>query len=234
MNSPILVSGAGRSGSNMVAGVLRICGAFSGTVDEQNENILIKEKVVTPYLTGLGADPTGQYPLLDTSKIVIPVGWANSILSIIISDGYQSGPWMYKSPRSILLWPVWFYAFPNAKWLLVRRRTGDIIRSCSQTAYMSAFSSPIVRKNVGVANEEEGWRWWVHQYEERMVAMIMDGLNCRVIWPERMVSGDYQQIMETIEWLGLSWKSEVLSYIDPRLWKARKRLRDPMQVEVGI
>jgi len=37
------------------------------------------------------------------------------------------------------------------------------------------------------------------------------------------VTGDYQQMYETIEWLGLEWKSEVLNFIDPKLWKARRK-----------
>jgi len=53
--------------------------------------------------------------------------------------------------------------------------------------------------------------------------MITEGLNCKVVWPERMVQGNYQQMYETIEWLGLRWKSEVLTFIDPKLWKARRK-----------
>ena len=52
--------------------------------------------------------------------------------------------------------------------------------------------------------------------------MIEAGLNCRIIWPERMVTGDYQQIYETIEWLGLRWNNAIPSIIDPLLNKSRE------------
>jgi hypothetical protein len=88
------------------------------------------------------------------------------------------------------------------------------------------FEDPALRKTIGINNEREGWLWWVHQHERRFVEMIMEGLNCKVIWPHRMIYGDFQQIYETIEWLGLKWRTEVLSFIDPKLWKARNLDRE--------
>ncbi|MGB4239665.1 MAG: hypothetical protein WBJ87_08685, partial [Candidatus Hydrothermia bacterium] len=70
--------------------------------------------------------------------------------------------------------------------------------------------------------EEEGWLWMVHEYEKRFVEMIMSGIDCKVIWPDRMVYGDYQQIYEMLEWLGLPWKSEILTFLDPLLEKSRQ------------
>ena len=61
--------------------------------------------------------------------------------------------------------------------------------------------------------------------------MIEAGVNCRIIWPERMVSGDYQQIYETLEWLGLQWSTKIVEIIDPMLIKSRRKengiLRNP-------
>jgi hypothetical protein len=138
-------------------------------------------------------------------------------------EGYKGGPWMYKGAKMCLFWPVWDYAFPKAKWIIVRRRTGDIVQSCLKTNFMRAFRHPAFQRAVGVNNEAEGWLWWVHQHLDRFREMMDDGLNIKVIWPERMVDGDYEQLMETIEWLGLKWNSEVLNFIDPKLWKARRK-----------
>lgn len=219
---PILVTGAGRSGSSMIAGVLNICGAFGGVMDRHCENIAIRDRATVPFLEGLRVDPAGQYPLPDTNQIVIPADWATRVFDLMRSDGYQTGPWMYKGSRIALMWPVWHYAFPNAKWVIVRRRTGDIVQSCTKTDFMRAFRSEGNQRAVQAKNEVDGWKWWVRQFEQRFVEMIMEGLNCRVIWPERMVYGDYQQIFDTVDWLNLHWTSEVLAYIDPKLYKARR------------
>jgi len=81
----------------------------------------------------------------------------------------------------------------------------------------------VVQKMIGVNNAHEGWLWWVREHEKKFVEMITEGLNCKIVWPERMVNGDYHQMFETLEWVGLRWKDDLLSYIDPLLWTSRKK-----------
>ena len=231
MTSPILITGAARSGTSMVAGSINICGAFGGKMSGANrnnekgmfENVRIRQGIVKPLLRQIGMDPLGQFPLPNIKKLPIPTDWKEQVERAIQDDGYVDGPWMYKGAKMCLMWPIWNYAFPNAKWIVVRRRTGDIVNSCLKTGFMQAFRKASFRKAVGVKNERDGWVWWVHQHENRFVEMITEGLNVKIVWPERMVQGDYRQMMEVVEWLGLSWKSEVLSFIDPKLWKARRK-----------
>jgi hypothetical protein len=232
--SPILITGAARSGSSMVAGIMRICGAFggkcSGATENRgvNENDFIHDKMIIPFLRNMKADSSGQYPLPNVVEMSIPADWQRRIIGTLTNQNYRKGqgPWFYKGSKSILIWPVWNYAFPNAKWIIVRRRTGDIIRSCLETWHMKAFEDQRNQKAVGARNQREGWLWWIRQHEKRINEMIQSGLNCKVVWPERMVNGDYEQIYEAIEWCGLDWKNNtqrILQYIDPKLWKARNR-----------
>jgi len=230
MKDPILITGCARSGTSMVAGVINLCGAFGGNMSGPNknnakgmfENVVIRNSIVKSYLRGIGMDPLGQFPLPNIDKLSIPNNWKRRIEFVIKKEGYENGPWMYKGAKMCLMWPIWNHAFPNAKWIIVRRRTGDIVSSCFKTSFMRAYQKTHVQKAIGVDNERDGWIWWVRQHEKRFVEMIIEGLNVKIVWPERMVSGDYRQMMDTIEWLGLEWKSEVLSFIDPKLWKARK------------
>jgi len=230
--SPILCTGAARSGTSMVAGVINMCGAFGGAMSGPNaanqkgmfENYYIRNQIVKPYLREMHVDPMGQFPLPDITKLKIPTDWKARVEQTMIDQGYKEGPWFYKGAKMTLVWPVWHYAFPNAKWIIVRRRTGDIINSCMKTSFMRAFSRKQFRDAVGAKDEQAGWLWWVHQHEKRWVEMIEAGLNVKVVWPERMVMNDFSQMMETIEWLGLKWSEEVLSFISPKLWHSRKRL----------
>jgi hypothetical protein len=224
--SPILVTGIPRSGSSMIAAALNLYGAFGGvmTQGEQSlkrgmyENVEIRDQVVKKYLVDAGVDIMGQFPLLDTDEMLIPRDWKNQVESLLLAEGYTEGKWMYKDARSILIWPIWNYAYPDAKWVIVRRRTGDILDSCMKTGFMTAFKKEENRKMIGVANEKSGWLWWVHQYEKRIVELISEGVNCKVIWPERMVNGDYKQLMELCDWLDLKWNDDSLSYINTLLW----------------
>ena len=234
MREPILITGCARSGTSMIAGVVNMCGAFGGKMSGPNknnqkgmfENNTIREDITKPYLRRIGVDPMGQYPLPDVDSILIPNGWRKMVEDVMIEQGYVDGPWMYKGAKMCLFWPVWHYAVPNAKWIIVRRRTGDIVTSCLKTGFMRAFAREENRKAVGATTEAEGWLWWVHQHEKRFVEMINEGVNCKIVWPHRMVEGDYTQLYETLEWLGLEWKSEVLGFIDPLLWHARKKIKN--------
>ena len=226
-----LVTGCARSGTSMIAGAINLCGAFGGIMAGPNrnnakgmfENVHIRDQVTKPYLRFHGADPLGQWPLPDLDRLVIPVDWRRQVEQVFVDQGYESGPWFYKGAKSCLFWPVWHYAFPNARWIIVRRHKQDIIQSCMKTGFMRAFNNNRVQRAVGAADEREGWAWWVERHLDRFREMQDAGLNVRVIWPERMIQGDYQPLYETIEWLGLSWNSEVLSFIDPKLWKARQK-----------
>lgn len=229
--SPILITGCARSGTSMIAGAINICGAFGGDMSGPNknnekgmfENARIRNTIVKPYLEKIRTDRLGQYPLPRIEKLPIPTDWRSRIEQVMIDQGYKEGSWFYKGAKACLTWPVWHYAFPDAKWIIVRRRSADIINSCLKTSFMRAFSRPEIRRKVNARDEKEGWLWWVHQHEKRFVEMITEGLNCKIVWPHRMVQGDYRQMMETIEWLGLKWNSEVLNFIDPKLWHARRK-----------
>ena len=72
-------------------------------------------------------------------------------------------------------------------------------------------------------SNEEGWIQMCREYDLRFVEMINAGLDCKVIWPHRMAYGDYEQIYELLEWLGVEWKSEILPWIDPKFSKVRSK-----------
>lgn len=217
MTSPILVTGCARSGTSLIAGIINICGAFGGDMrsgNKFNEKGLFENSAIQAldkeYLRSIGMDPKGQNPLPNTHTLPIPADWKDRVEGAILKEGYASGPWFYKGARTCLTWPVWDYAFPGAKWVIVRRRSADIASSCLKTSFMNAYST------------YEDWIKWINHHEDCFVEMIKAGLNVKVVWPERMVKGNYEQVYELIEWLGLTWKSkEVMDFIEPRLWKSK-------------
>lgn len=226
---PIIITGIPRSGSSMIAGVINRCGAFGGEMSGYkgvNENDAIKEILEKPYLASIWADEMGQYPLPDKNKISIPLAWKDMVDDIFERQGYSGGEWFYKSSRACLLWRIWDDAYPKAKWLIVRRRTGDIIESCKKTGYMKAFKNEKHCKAVKAKTEDEGWLWFVHEYEKRFVEMITEGVDHRIIYPERLVYNDYSQLYEALDWLGLKWKHEIFNYIDPLLETSRKKEKE--------
>ena len=223
LNSPIFVTGIERSGSSIVAKIIRDCGTFSGRTTEMQENIGIK-KLVDSYYKEICKIPIyGQYPLPDLRSIKIPSNWGDSIEYLLKEDMYDAKiPWMYKSSRLAQLWPIWHDTYPNAKWVIVRRRTGDILHSCLKTGFMTAYANKAIQHGIGVNSEQEGWLWWVHQHEKLFVEMIEKGLNCKIIWPERIVYNDYEQIYEMLEWLGLRWNPNLIDSISIMLKNSQR------------
>ena len=87
---------------------------------------------------------------------------------------------------------------------------------------MRRFKDANTLQLLNLENEADGWLWWVRQYETKFVEMIQQGLNCRVVWPERMVTGNFEQMYETIKWLGLDWNKNIPEVIKPLLDKGRR------------
>lgn len=231
-NYPIIIIGVPRSGTSMVAGIINICGAWKGNtggfhkynVKGMFENYIVREKLIKPILRNMKVDPLGQYPLPETNNIKIPVDFKAKMMGILAAQEWDyKTPWMIKEPKITLIWPVIHYHFPNAKWVIVRRKTPDIINSCIRTGFMRAYSKLDIQQRVKAKDEKEGWLYWVHKHEEKFVELIQEGANVKVVWPERMINSDYGQIKDTIEWLGLDWKEkDVIDFIEPKLWKARR------------
>lgn len=213
---PILLTGCARSGTSLTAGIVDICGAFGGVMSGPNgnnkkgmfENADIRNNIVKPYLRGIGVDPLGQNPLPDISNLDPYDNLSEDVRKIFSNHGYASGPWFYKGAKLCLVWPLWNKAFPDAKWIIVRRDNEGIVNSCLRTGFMRAHKT------------REGWFWWIAQHKKRFKEMREAGLNIKQVWPVKFIEGDLSEIKATIEWLGLDWKEqEVKEFISPELWR---------------
>jgi len=198
---PIFVTGTPRSGASMTARILAGCGAFGGCArlggrgrnTQENPHI---HRFLSSCFTDMGRDVRGQYPLPEPSDLVkCKMGFAEAVRFHLKRSGYVEGPWMYKDPRMCLVWSFWTNSFPNAKWVIVRRRDEEIINSCQRTGYMDAF------------HDWGGWQWWVNQYKSRFKDIrLAASSRVREVWPGKFIDGDLGEVMQVVDWLGLEWK----------------------------
>lgn len=229
IDTPIFITGAERSGSTLIARVLKLCGVYAGKTTKMLENTRINDLVFDTY-GDLGLDLIG-----NLIGFQIQFDWLKEIESILIKEGYDgTNDWMYKSSNLCKTWPVWNYAYPNAKWIIVRRNKEDIIQSCIKTAHMDKFKYNRNLKALNFTTEYAGWEYWVEQHHKLFVTMMENGLNCRIIWPERMVHGDYEQIYELIDWLGFEWSNDIYTEIDPLLWHTRNKEKKGVLYGTGV
>lgn len=212
---PIFVTGVERSGATIIARMLQLGGCWFGKTNNMLENFNIIYSAGKPTMI----DGSLRY-----SNDSIDANLFNTVSNICNTQGYSEQKLVVKGSQLAINWKSWNHSFPNAKWVIVRRRTPDIINSCIKTGYMGLFKDPANLKKIEAQNEYEGWLWWVHMYEQIFVEMIQAGLNVQVVWPERIVRGDYTQTIEMFEWLGVKWNNSIISKIDPILTKGRELL----------
>lgn len=198
-----------------MAGILNKCGAFGGRLIGPNpfnkkgffENGLIRQKVVKPYLSSIGADVMGQNPLPDVENLR-PFPELRSVLERIMKEqGYCDGDWFYKGAKICLLWPLWAEAFPNARWVIVRRPDKDIVDSCLRTPFMFSF------------RDREGWQNWIDEHKKRFNE-IKESEVCNEVevWSNRIVKGDLLEIKKVVASLELKWNDDVKKIIDPKIY----------------
>jgi hypothetical protein len=187
----ILITGAARSGTTLTAKIFGACGANLGTVNGLHENTAVREGVCKPYLRSIGADPLGQDPLPDTLSLAPVEDWANIVR-------FKLGPGVncYKGAKMCLMWPVWHAAFPDAKWVIVRRDPKYIAESCVRTSFMRAFPN------------REGWLRWVAEHEARFEQMRVAGLDIVEVWPGEFIEGYEDGMRNAVTHCDLTWDSQ--------------------------
>jgi Tfp pilus assembly protein PilF len=220
-NRPIFIAGTPRSGTSLLTGCLELCGAWAGqtvpaTVDNPRgffENIELRERVVKSLLRDEGACLLGVRKLPDLFNLKLRPGLAKIVLDILVRQGYAGDrPWIFKDAKLSLLWPVFNEAFPEARWVIVRRNTEDIVRSCQNTGFMKQHNF-----------DDITWKKWIDAYCARLDVLKKSEASCYEVEPSRIISDGPDYLRPLISDLDLVWNRESLSnFISPECWHAAK------------
>lgn len=193
----------------MTAQVLATCGLnFGGPLlgpDEYNvrgywEHQNVKHNVVRPMLKELGGDKIGQPPLPNPDKRL-----SNFKPEELRNEAYRHlrGANAYKDPKLVLVWPYFSQAFPNSRWILVRRDVNRIVDSILEAPWLNKL------KSRGVCLR------YVHDFLDRMKDM-KQYLIYKEVWP---TPDSPWMFRETIEFAGGVWDEErVRSTLNQELW----------------
>lgn len=199
----ILITGCARSGTSLTTRILKNHGCDLGPVNALYENTDVRQNVLKPYLRSIGADPLGQKQLPDTNSLAPVKGLREQVLKHLKAQE----PAAYKDAKLCLCWPVWAEAFPDARWVLVRRDKERIIDSCMRTDFMHAHST------------REAWGAWVDEHEKRFAGMraVLDLIE---VWPDQVIARP-ETFEPVADFLGLSFSLKATcEAIDPGKWHA--------------
>ena len=216
MVDPILITGAARSGTSLTAGILskcgvdlgKTCGATPYNKKGQFENEDVRNSITKPHLIYIGADPMGQDPLPQTQDILPIFNLRELVLSIYSKQTRSNRPWAIKGAKVCLMWKAWRQGFPEAVWVLVRRKRADIVASCMRTPFMKA------RKT------EKAWEEWVDYHEESFKDIKYCGAKVVEFFPDSIVKGETRPAQNMVKQCGLEWNQKaVMEFVDAELWK---------------
>ena len=212
----VLITGCARSGTSMVAGVLQACGLDLGPEDELvgptrwnpngfKEHKKIRQKVLKPLLRELGADPRGQGRLPPRGAMVLPARVAKLRRAVNVRLNGGRG---YKDAKVLLVWRIFYRAFPAARWILVRRDPMGIVDSCIRCDFMTG------RKY------KAGWISWMQEHELRMADLKASGANVVEVWPD---PDEVESFKPAIKQAGVVWDEKAIrGALVPDAWHRRK------------
>ncbi len=219
---PILVTGLPRSGTSLIAGLLAESGAWVGKTVPGGppnprgffEHIALREGVVKSILRVLECDPLGvrRLPELDTLPPVDNL--RETVHQLLRREGYDGRrPWLFKDAKLTLLWPQWAAAFPQARWVIVRRDIEAVIDSCLRTHFMAWHGL-----------DRHRWRQWAEAYLERLRRLKASVPWAREIHPHTLVAGDWSPFLGLAETLGLEPEPQRLHrFLLPERWHQSQR-----------
>lgn len=215
--SPVLVTGLPRSGTSMVAGLLRECGLWlGGTVPggPENprgffENVILREKLQKELLRRGRVDPLGVNPLPAPRWHPEVPNFRDVVARVLAAEGYAGAePWGFKDAKMTLTWRIWHQHFPSARWIVVRRPTEQVVASCLRTSFMRHHSG-----------DPEFWRRFVETYLARLAQLRETVSWCRVIDSTDIVGRRLDALERIVRELDLEWRrGAVESFIAPEAW----------------
>lgn len=222
-NNIVLITGIERSGASLIARIVSLCGGFFGVHSSMYESINVRKLIDEYYSNVLSLSSNLQYPIPEIEKIVQNDEWGDNVINALMLEGLNGSHTVcIKSPKICQTYPLWVNAFPEAKWIIVRRKTSEIVNSCIKTNYMKSYKDVQTLKRIGVTSEHDGWLQWARKHDEYFKGMVRSNINYMEVWPDRMVNGDYSQIFNMLGFIGLPWNDKIVETIDPLLFKSKK------------
>lgn len=222
---PIFVLGLPRSGTSMVAGLVKEFGVWAGTTVQGGpanpkgffENRPIRENLIKPVLKQMGCDPVGVKKLPDPKKrmkLMFPtkdgsIELKEKLHRMIERQGYDhSQRWMYKDAKLTLLWRSFEAEFPDADWVIVRRNREAFIKSCLNTSFMVHHSS-----------DPKFWENYSDEYNKRLDLLQAKAQNVHEIHVEKIFEGDLTQLKSVSNSIGIQFnKDSVNNFVDRKHW----------------
>lgn len=164
------------------------------------ENLKMRQ-VLKRWLGKLGVDALGQWPQMERDWW--PTEYQATKFAADMRAALGSAE-AQKDPKMLALWPLAHVAFPDARWLIVRRDAEQIARSCARTSFMLRLGT------------EKAWKGWAEEQHRRLDDAMRETGGAEV-WPDATDPASFRPV----EALGIAFDTDrVASVLRPELWGA--------------
>ena len=211
MSPPVFVYGVSRSGTSMTCGVLAACGVRFGLdlrqPDQYNPRGYWEAKqgrqALKRFLKSIKHDIGGHRR--DPSWVAGPKDIKR--LRRKMAPHWKQADAL-KVATDWLIWGTVHAAYPNARWIIVRREVPDIVASCIRAPFIS-----ILPPDVPL----DAWTAEITEQVERLVDLHASPCNTVEVWPDPRRPEVFR---EAVLHAGATWDEEaVRAALDPSLWK---------------
>lgn len=215
---PTIITGPYRGGTSLVAGIFNLCGAWIGPSMPANrfnpkgyfENEGLKS-LLHFMLQMSGYNDSDNLPPDELIKTRSPDRFRHVFESAIAASGYMGGQWAIKNPKIAFFWHYFDDAYPDAKWVVVRRPSEQVVASISRVNpfTVSPVKLPMTRDRLNAI---------VKGYQERLDSLVRNLPPDRVreVDSKKIVEGDLEQLRDVIAWTGLQFDEAAVSgFIEP-------------------
>jgi len=211
MRPPIIVVGGPRSGTTLTMRLLHKCGMQVGKLAAAHPLVEgpIRDQFYKPVLKRGGFDELAQ-------KNLPPPGWNpgmpaeiafNSIVSLIGSEVDFDKPWGFKGVKGLLMWPLLYTAFPDANWVVVRRKRAEHVASLMRTSFMTAYS------------DKKGWNYYLDLIEEHINSVLEGPAKTVEFWPAYVRDRESGYVGGVISSTGVQWDERAMDVFDKKLYR---------------
>lgn len=232
LRNPIIIAAPPRSGTTMVAGLLKLHGAWVGRARVTNhpgsnsliatENQDIKKLMKTLARTYKYNNWSEELPEITPEDAKVLGTWLREAIEKIVPHGE---PWLVKTAWTLIFYDIWKEAFPGAKWVIVSRHIKNIVQSVKRHPKMALHKRKDVKKYIKALHKKQDQVW-----EEVTIK------RAHYVYADALSSGHMGTAGSLLTFCGITFNPEITRYfIKPEMFhRNTKRQADiPFPIEGG-
>lgn len=232
LDNPIIIAAPPRSGTTMVAGLLKKHGIWVGKArvtkyPESNSLIATENQDIKKLMKILAGvfeyrNWNAGLPKMQVNDAEKWGCWLRSEITKIVPDNTV---WLIKTAWTLIFYDIWKAAFPDAKWIIIDRRISYIIKSVKRHPVMCRHSGSKLKRYINALKKKQ--------------AVIWDDLGikqCHYLYADALATSHIGIAGSLLTFCGVTFNPDITrDFIKPEMWhKATNRPDDiPWPVEGG-